>query len=92
MTYNVADEIDKGYNTSKSRYTNVRTNVLALFRLPVTGWTAQAQFQYEDIVSISSTQYSKDSQFMRSLYNRYTTSSSVTEWVDTDDPIQLGLR
>ncbi len=86
VTYNVADEIDKGYNTSKSRYTNVRTNVLALFRLPVTGWTAQAQFQYEDIVSISSTQYSKDSQFMRSLYNRYTTSSSVTEWVDTDDP------
>ena len=31
VTYNVADEIDKGYNTSKSRYTNVRTNVLALF-------------------------------------------------------------
>ena len=79
VTYNVADEIKKGYNKSKSRYTNVRTNVFALFRLPVKGWTAQAQFQYEDIYNTRSTQYSKDSQFMRSLYNRYTTSSSVTE-------------
>lgn len=86
VTYNLADEIDKGYNKGKSRYTNVRTNVFALFRLPVTGWTAQAQFQYEDIYNTRSTQYSKDSQFMRSLYNRYTTTSSVTEWVDTDDP------
>lgn len=86
VTYNVADEINKRYNETKYRYTNVRTNIMALFRLPVQGWTAQAQFQYEDIFSRNSTQYSKDSQFMRSLYNRYTTSSSITEWVDTDDP------
>ncbi len=86
VTYNVADEIEGGYNTNKSRYTNVRTNVMALFRLPVKGWTAQAQFQYEDIFSRNTTQYSKDSQFMRSLFNRYTTTSSVIEWVDTPDP------
>lgn len=86
VTYNLAEEIEKGYNESKYRYTNVRTNIMALFRLPVEGWTAQAQFQYEDIFSRQQVQYSKDSQFMRSLFNRYTTSESTIEWVDTEDP------
>lgn len=85
VTYNAAEEINNRYNESKYRYTNVRTNVMALFRLPVTGWTAQAQFQYEDIVSRSRQMYNGDSQMMRSIYNRYTLKESTVEWVDTDD-------
>ena len=46
------------------------------------GWTAQAQFQYEDINSRSQTRYNNESHYMRSLYNLYTTAQSVTEWVE----------
>lgn len=78
-TYNFAEEMN--YNFNKYRYTNVRTHVKTLFHLPVKGWTAQAQFQYEDINSRSQTRYNKESHYMRSLYNLYTTAQSVTEWV-----------
>lgn len=78
-TYNFQEEM--GYNFNKYRYTNVRTHVKTLFRLPVEGWTAQAQFQYEDINSRSQTRYNKESHFMRSLYNLYTTAQTITEWV-----------
>lgn len=79
-TYNFAEEMN--YNFTKYRYTNVRTHVKTLFHLPVKGWTAQAQFQYEDINSRSQTRYNKESHYMRSLYNLYTTAQSVTEWVE----------
>lgn len=78
-TYNFVEEMD--YNFNKYRYTNVRTNVKTLFRLPIEGWTAQAQFQYEDITSRSRTRYNNESHYMRSLYNLYTTAQYVTEWV-----------
>ena len=78
-TYNFAEEMN--YNFNKYRYTNVRTHVKTLFHLPVKGWTAQAQFQYEDINSRSQTRYNNESHYMRSLYNLYTTAQSVTEWV-----------
>lgn len=78
-TYNFAEEMN--YNFTKYRYTNVRTNVKTLFHLPVEGWTAQAQFQYEDITSRTQTRYDNASHFMRSLYDLYTTASQVSEWV-----------
>ena len=78
-TYNFAE--DMNYNFTKYRYTNVRTNVKTLFHLPVEGWTAQAQFQYEDITSRTQTRYDNASHFMRSLYDLYTTASQVSEWV-----------
>ena len=58
-TYNFAEEMN--YNFNKYRYTNVRTHVKTLFHLPVKGWTAQAQFQYEDINSRSQTRYNAES-------------------------------
>ncbi len=78
-TYNLVDEM--GYNFNKYRYTNIRTNVKTLFKLPVKGWTAQAQFQYEDINSRSQTRYNNESHFMRSIYNLYTTATQTAEWV-----------
>lgn len=82
-TYNYAEEMN--YNFSKYRYTNVRTHVKTLFRLPVKGWTAQAQFQYEDITSRTQTRYNNESHYMRSLYNLYTTAQYITEWVVDPD-------
>lgn len=79
-TYNLVEEM--GYNFTDYRYTNVRSHVQALFRLPVKGWTVQGQFQYEDIYARSRTAYDADSHFMRSLYNLYTTAETVQEWVD----------
>ena len=81
-TFNMVEEMN--YNMQKYRYSNIRTHVKTLFRLPVEGWTASAQFQYEDINSRSQTHYNKDSWFMRSMYNLYTTASSETYW--TFDP------
>lgn len=78
-TYNFAEE--RNYNMNKYRYTNVRTYVHALFKI-LPGWTAQGQFQYEDIYSRSETRYNKESYYVRDLYNLYTTSKTITEWVD----------
>ena len=79
-TYNLAEEMN--YNFNKYRYSNIRAHVKTLFHLPVDGWTASAQFQYEDINSRSQTRYNKESHYMRSLYNLYTHTTQVTEWVD----------
>ena len=79
-TYNLAEEMN--YNFNKYRYSNIRAHVKTLFHLPVDGWTASAQFQYEDINSRSQTRYNKESHYMRSLYNLYTHATQVTEWVD----------
>lgn len=79
-TFNMAEEMN--YNFSKYRYTNIRTHVHTLFRLPVKGWTAQAQFQYEDIYARRQSQYNKESHYMRSLYNLYTSTENIQEWVN----------
>ena len=79
-TYNFAEEMN--YNMQKYRYSNIRAHVKTLFHLPIDGWTASAQFQYEDINSRSRTRYDKESHYMRSLYNLYTHTTQVTEWVD----------
>lgn len=79
-SYNFVEEMSM--NFSKYRYTNVRTFLDATVHLPLEGWTVQGQFQYEDIYSRSRTQYNKESQFVRSLYDLYTTSETFMEWVD----------
>ncbi|MDE6536505.1 MAG: SusC/RagA family TonB-linked outer membrane protein [Muribaculaceae bacterium] len=73
---------DQKQNTSKEAYTNVRSYIHANFTLPVDGWTASAQFQYEDINRSSETLSSKNSYYFRNLYNLYTTVDSKTVWVD----------
>lgn len=78
-SYNLVNEMERNFR--KYRYTNTRTYIHSLFRL-LPGWTAQAQFQYEDISSRAQTYYEGDSYYMRSLYNLYTTASTVMEWVD----------
>ncbi|MDE6378646.1 MAG: hypothetical protein K2K72_07875, partial [Duncaniella sp.] len=78
-SYNLVDEMNRNFR--KYRYTNTRTYIHSLFKL-LPGWTAQAQFQYEDISSRSESYYEADSYFVRHLYNLYTTASSVMKWVD----------
>ena len=78
-SYNLINEMER--NIRKYRYTNTRTYIHSLFKL-LPGWTAQAQFQYEDITSRSQTYYESDSYYMRYLYNLYTTASSTMTWVD----------
>ena len=73
---------DMGTSINKNRYTNIRAYVHANFTLPVDGWKASAQFQYEDISEKSETLYTKDSYMMRSLYNLYTTVDKTEVWVD----------
>ena len=82
-TYNFVD--DFGKNWRKYDYKNIRANVNALFRLPIEGWTMQGMFQYEDISSRNQTEYKADSYYMRDMFNRFTTSEEVTEWVDDPD-------
>ncbi len=79
-TFNMVEEMN--YNFTNSRQTNIRSYVHALLRLPVEGWTVSGQFQYEDIMSRTKTRYNRESQYMRSLYNRYTTAKTETVWVD----------
>ncbi len=75
--FNLVDEMGRNFN--KYRYTNTRTHIHANFNL-LPGWKAAAQFQYEDIYSRSQTMHEAESFFMRDVFNRYTTSSSVMEW------------
>lgn len=87
-TFNLVDEMNR--NFSKYRYTNTRTYIHALFNL-LPGWTASAQFQYEDIFSRTQTIHEADSYFMRNVYNIYTTSERVMEWVDDPSKDWWGL-
>lgn len=82
-SFNMVEEMDRNFNDY--RYTNVRSHVDALFKLPVEGWTVQTQFQYEDINARSRTLYEADSYMMRNLYNLYTTAETVQEWVVDPD-------
>ncbi|MCC8113266.1 MAG: SusC/RagA family TonB-linked outer membrane protein [Bacteroidales bacterium] len=72
-TFNFIDEMNR--NFTKYRYTNVRSYVNAMFKL-LPGWTANAQFQYEDIYTRTATYYEKDSYFIRDIYDLYTYTSS----------------
>lgn len=76
---------DYWQNTDKKSYTNIRAYLHANVKLPVKGWTAQAQFQYEDIKSSTEYYNSKDSYRMRSIYNLYTTVDHKEIWVDDPD-------
>ncbi|MDE6809393.1 MAG: SusC/RagA family TonB-linked outer membrane protein [Muribaculaceae bacterium] len=69
-TFNLLDEMN--YNIARYRNTNIRSYIHALFKI-LPGWTAQAQFQYEDIQSKTETVWDKDSYRMRTLYNYATT-------------------
>ena len=74
QSYNILDEINRNFNNS--RYLNLRGYVHALVRL-LPGWTAQAQFQYEDISSKSESIYESDSYFVRNLQNLYTSEDGT---------------
>lgn len=80
--FSTHDELNR--NFTKSDYTNIRTHIHSLFRI-MPGWTAQAQFQYEDISSRSRRLRENDSYYMRYLYNLYTSSTQVKKWVDDPD-------
>lgn len=73
-SYNLLDEMDR--NLAKSRYMNFRGYVHALLRI-LPGWTAQAQFQYEDISSNTEGIYESDSYFVRNLQNLYTSEDGI---------------
>lgn len=78
-TFNLQDEMGRNFN--KYRYTNTRTYIHANFNL-LPGWKATAQFQYEDIFSRTQTMHEANSYFMRDIFNRYTTASTVMEWAN----------
>ncbi len=69
VSYNPLDEIDMNYRNARS--TNIRSFIHANVDL-LPGWSASAQFQYEDIYSKSDSYYEPDSYSMRYLYNLYT--------------------
>lgn len=69
-TFNLFDEMN--YNIARYRNTNIRSYIHALFKI-LPGWTAQAQFQYEDIQSKTETVWDTNSYRMRTLYNFATT-------------------
>ena len=73
-SYNLIDEM--GMNFYNSRATNLRGYVHTLFRL-LPGWTAQMQFQYEDISSKGEGIYEANSYFVRNLQNLYTSEDGV---------------
>lgn len=69
-TFNLIDEMN--YNFNRYRNTNIRSYIHTLFKI-LPGWTAQAQFQYEDISGKKETVWDKNSYRMRTLYNLATT-------------------
>lgn len=80
--YNQLDEI--GTSENHTRRTNIRPWVNAKVNI-LTGWSANAMFQYEDIFYKSDAMWGKDSFTMRSMYNQYTAfdraSNSVTHHI-----------
>lgn len=73
-SYNLVEEMDRNFR--KSRSMNFRGYIHALLRL-LPGWTAQAQFQYEDISSKTESVYESESYFVRNLQNLYTSEDGV---------------
>ncbi len=77
VTYNLLDELDMNFN--KTRTTNIRSFVHANVDI-LPGWSASAQFQYEDISSRRESHYEADSYDMRFLYNSYTMEETSEEF------------
>lgn len=73
---------NQGLSTNKDRYTNIRSYIHANFKLPVEGWKASAQFQYEDIQQQYESLYDKNSYMIREIFNLYTTVDRKEVWVD----------
>lgn len=70
------------YETSllRERRTNIRSYVNATVKI-LQGWTASAQFQFEDISYKGDTYWSEESYKMRSMYNSYTSLDKATGMV-----------
>lgn len=92
-TFNLLDEMN--YNFRRYRNTNIRSYVHALFKI-LPGWTAQAQFQYEDIQNKTEIVWNGESYRMRTLYNLATTTETKHigwepnpdfDWTSIDDII-----
>lgn len=75
-SYNQIAEIGRG--SERTRRTNIRPWINAKVNI-LDGWTANAQFQYEDIYFKSDILRGKDSYTMRSMYNTYTAASKQGE-------------
>lgn len=75
--FNLAEEWNR--NFCRTRNTNIRSYVHANATI-LPGWTATAQFQYEDVYSKSDSYLEADSYDMRYLYNIYTgkTADGIT--------------
>lgn len=74
--------MEQGLSNNKDRYTNIRAYVHADFKLPIEGWKASGQFQYEDIQQQYESLYGKNSYTMREIFNLYTTVDRMEVWVD----------
>jgi len=68
---------DYGTSVLRERRTNIRSYVNATYTI-LPGWTASAQFQYEDIYYKGDSYYSEDSYKMRMMYNSYTALDKPT--------------
>lgn len=68
---------DYGNSILRERRTNIRSYVNATLQI-LKGWTASAQFQFEDIDYNGDTYYSADSYKMREMYNLYTACDRST--------------
>lgn len=75
MDFNPITEMGK--SLSKSRRTNIRSYIHANATI-LPGWTASAQFQYEDIYYKNDSHTPEDAYNMRSMYNMYTILDKVT--------------
>lgn len=71
--FNLVEEWNR--NFTRTRNTNIRSFIHANATI-LPGWTASAQFQYEDIYSKSNTYQEADSYAMRYLYNVYTSKAN----------------
>ncbi len=73
-SYNQIEEI--GLSSQRTRRTNIRPWINAKVNI-LEGWSANAQFQYEDIYYKKDVLQGKDSYTMRSMYNSYTAADKT---------------
>jgi len=74
--YNLIEEI--GISENNTRRTNIRPWINAKVNI-LPGWSANAMFQYEDIFYKSDAMWGRNSFYMRSIYNLYTTSDRASD-------------
>ena len=75
-SYNPLEEVNMNFNNT--RRTNIRSFIHADFNI-LPGWTASAQFQYEDIYYKNDAYREGSSYYMRNLYNLYTSGNNASE-------------